>query len=167
MPIDPKFQKNRKNVGQEQNIAIWEPMDPPEKLGIRRTYVAVDWDLCTGCGICLKVCPQQVFEWVETAGHITSEKKAFPIMELECVQCYMCEAKCPVQAIRTVYRGANWLAERAGLAVLSFTCFAAHWRQSVWDLVWTFVRASGTFLYWMDCLDSWFSLPSLIVNDVS
>ena len=103
MPIDPKFQKNRKNVGQEKNIAIWGPVDPPEKLGIRGTYVAVDWDLCTGCGTCLKVCPQQVFEWVETSGHPTSEKKAFPAREPDCVQCYKCETKCPMQAIRIVF----------------------------------------------------------------
>ena len=80
-------------------------MDPPEKLGIRRTYVAVDWDLCTGCGICLKVCPQLLFEWVETVGSPTSEKKVFPARELECVQCYTCEVKCPVKAIRFVYPG--------------------------------------------------------------
>ena len=103
MPIDPKFQKNRKKVGREKNIAIWGPVDPPEKLGIRGTYVAVDWDLCTGCGVCLKVCPQQVYEWVETVGHPTSDKKAFPAREPECVQCYKCETQCPTQAIRIVF----------------------------------------------------------------
>ena len=105
MPIDPKFQKNRKKVGKEKGIAIWGPVDPPEKLGIHGTYVAVDWDICTGCGICLEVCPQKLYEWVETFGHPTSEKKAFPARELDCVQCYKCETKCPVQAIRIVFSG--------------------------------------------------------------
>jgi protein-S-isoprenylcysteine O-methyltransferase Ste14/NAD-dependent dihydropyrimidine dehydrogenase PreA subunit len=100
MPIDPKFQKNRKKVGKEKNIAIWGPLDPPEKLGIRGTYVAVDWDICTGCGICLEVCPLELYEWVETSGHPTSEKKAFPAREPDCVQCYKCETWCPAQAIR-------------------------------------------------------------------
>ena len=86
MPIDPDFQKNREKVGKEKGIAIWGSVDPPEKLGINGTYVAIDWDICTGCGVCLKVCPQQVYEWVETSGHLTSEKKAFPARELDCVQ---------------------------------------------------------------------------------
>ena len=111
MPIDPDFQKRRKKVGKEKDIAIWGPVDPPAKLGIRGTCVAVDWDVCEGCGVCLKVCPQQVYEWVETSGHPTSEKKAFPARELDCAQCYKCETKCPVQAIRIVYPGpTGWLA---------------------------------------------------------
>ena len=100
MPIDPDFQKNREKVGKEEGIAIWGPVDPPKKLGIRGTYVAVDWDICTGCGICLEICPLQLYEWVETSGHSTSKKKAFPAREPDCVQCYKCETKCPIQAIR-------------------------------------------------------------------
>jgi protein-S-isoprenylcysteine O-methyltransferase Ste14/NAD-dependent dihydropyrimidine dehydrogenase PreA subunit len=89
-----------KKVGKEKGIAIWEPVDSPKKLGIRGTYVAVDWDICTGCGICLEICPLQLYEWVETSGHTTSKKKAFPAREPDCVQCYKCETKCPMQAIR-------------------------------------------------------------------
>jgi len=103
LPIDPDFQKKREKVGKEEGIAVWGPVDPPEKLGIRGTYVAIDWDICTGCGVCLEVCPQQLYEWVETSGHPTSEKKAFPAREPDCVQCYKCETKCPTQAIRIVY----------------------------------------------------------------
>lgn len=105
MPIDADFQKKRKKVGKEKSIAVWGPMDPPEKLGIRGTYVAVDWDICEGCGVCLKVCPQQLYEWNETPDHPASVKKAFPARELDCVQCYACETKCPVQAIRIVFPG--------------------------------------------------------------
>jgi NAD-dependent dihydropyrimidine dehydrogenase PreA subunit len=103
LPIDPDFQKNRKKVGKEKGVAIWGPVDPPAKLGIRGTYVAVDWDICTGCGICLEVCPQQLYDWIETSNHPISEKKAFPAKESDCVQCYKCETKCPEQAIRIVY----------------------------------------------------------------
>jgi len=105
LPIDPDFQKKRKKVGKEEGVAVWGPVDPPEKLGIRGTYVAVDWDICEGCGICLKVCPQQLYDWMETSDHPISEKKAFPARELDCVQCYKCETKCPVQAVRIVFPG--------------------------------------------------------------
>ena len=100
MPIDPDFQKNRKKIGKEEGIAIWGPVESPNKLGIRGTCVAVDWDICTGCGVCLEICPLQLYEWVETSGHSTSKKKAFPAREPDCVQCYKCETKCPMQAIR-------------------------------------------------------------------
>ena len=103
MPIDQNFQKNRKKVGKEKGIAVWGPVVPPQKLGIRGSNVAVDWDICEGCGICLEVCPQQLYEWIETSGHPTSEKKPFPIRESECACCYQCEAQCPVQAIRVVF----------------------------------------------------------------
>ena len=83
MPIDPDFQKNREKVGKEEGIAIWGPVEPPEKLGIRGTNVAVDWDLCIGCSICIEVCPVKLYEWMDTPGHPTSDKKAFPTRESE------------------------------------------------------------------------------------
>ena len=103
MPINADFQKKRKKVGKEEGVAVWGPVDPPEKLGIRGTNVAVDWDICEGCGVCLDVCPMHVYCWKETSGHPTSDKKPLPIGELECACCYECEARCPVQAIRVVF----------------------------------------------------------------
>ncbi|UCC58612.1 MAG: 4Fe-4S binding protein [Candidatus Bathyarchaeum sp.] len=88
MPNNSGFQKMRKRVGKENGVAIWGPVDPPKKLGIRGSNVAVDRDVCTGCGICLKVCPVQLYDWKETTGHPTSEKKAFPARESECACCY-------------------------------------------------------------------------------
>jgi len=105
LPIDPKFQKKRKKARKEKGITIWGPVDPPQKLGIRGTYVAVDWDICEGCGTCLEVCPQQVYDWTVTHDHPTSEKKPLPARELTCVQCYKCETECPVQAIRIIFPG--------------------------------------------------------------
>ena len=120
MPIDPDFQKNRKKVGKEKCIAIWGPVNPPEKLGIHGTHVAIDWDICTGCGICLEVCPRQLFNWVVTFNHPISERKAFPARELDCVQCYKCETQCPVQAIRIVYPElTGWVNLLAWLAFIS------------------------------------------------
>jgi len=107
LPIDPDFQKNREKVGKKEGIAIWGPMDPPEKLGIRGTNVAVDWDICIGCSICNEVCPVKLYEWMDTPGHPTSDKKAFPARESDCVWCYECENQCPTQAIRVTCAGAS------------------------------------------------------------
>jgi NAD-dependent dihydropyrimidine dehydrogenase PreA subunit len=105
MPIDPEFQKNRKKVGKEEGITIWGPVDPPQTLGIRGTYVAVDWDLCIGCGVCLEVCPALVYEWRPTFNHPTSDKKPFPAKATKCMCCYQCEKQCPVHAIRVIFGG--------------------------------------------------------------
>ena len=83
VPIDPNFRKRRKKVGKEDGVAVWGPVEPPEKLGIRGTNVAVDWDICDGCGTCLDVCPMQVYRWVETPHQPASEKKALPAKESE------------------------------------------------------------------------------------
>ena len=119
MPIDLYFQKNRKKVGKEAGIAVWGPVDPPEKLGIRGTYVAVDWDICTGCGVCLEICPLKLYEWAETSGHTTSEKKAFPARESDCVQCYECETQCPAQSIRIVFYPSSFQGQTGWLASLA------------------------------------------------
>jgi protein-S-isoprenylcysteine O-methyltransferase Ste14/NAD-dependent dihydropyrimidine dehydrogenase PreA subunit len=105
VPIEANFQRERPRVASEAGIAVWGPVIPPEQLGIRGTQVAVDWDICTGCGICAEVCPKGVYEWVQTPGHPASEGKPLPARERKCVQCYRCETKCPVQAIRVVFPG--------------------------------------------------------------
>jgi protein-S-isoprenylcysteine O-methyltransferase Ste14/NAD-dependent dihydropyrimidine dehydrogenase PreA subunit len=105
LPIDANFQKSRRRVGKEGGVTVWGPVDPPEKLGIRGTYVAVDWDICDGCGKCVDVCPMHVYEWMETSGHPRSKRKALPTRESKCVQCYRCEVVCPAQAIRVTFGG--------------------------------------------------------------
>jgi protein-S-isoprenylcysteine O-methyltransferase Ste14/NAD-dependent dihydropyrimidine dehydrogenase PreA subunit len=105
LPIDPAFKKNRNKSGDEKGVTIWGPVDPPGILGIRGTSVAVDWDICTGCGVCLEVCPVKLYEWMDTPGHPISEKKAFPARESDCVECLECETRCPLQAIRVTFVG--------------------------------------------------------------
>ena len=100
MPIDGDFQENRKVVSQHEGHNVWGPLEPPEKLGIHGTAVAVDWDLCEGEGTCLDVCPVEVFDWADAPRHPTSEKKSDPVREDECIQCLACEVQCPVQAIK-------------------------------------------------------------------
>jgi NAD-dependent dihydropyrimidine dehydrogenase PreA subunit len=48
-------------------------------------------ETCNGCGICVKVCPHEVFE--------LSGKKAHIIRRDYCMECGACALNCPVQAI--------------------------------------------------------------------
>ncbi len=100
MPIDQDFMKNRKKTGEREGLAVWGTAEPPKKLGIVGTTVAVDWDICEGHGICVAVCPVQLWEWRDAPGNPVSEKKGFPARESECIQCLACENGCPVKAIK-------------------------------------------------------------------
>jgi protein-S-isoprenylcysteine O-methyltransferase Ste14 len=124
MAIDPDFRKKRTKTGKEEGITIWGPLNPPEKLGIRGTVAGVDWDICKGCGICLEVCPMNVYEWRETPNHPTSEKKAFPAREKDCVQCLKCETQCPDQAINAAFLGPQSRWDRAMIFVMFFQIIA-------------------------------------------
>ena len=105
MPIDSDFRKKRRKAGKDGGVVVWGPLNPPKQLGIRGSNVAVDWDLCTGCGACLEICPAHVYEWRATAEHPTSEKKPLPTSAAKCLCCYQCEERCPVQAIRVIFGG--------------------------------------------------------------
>jgi NAD-dependent dihydropyrimidine dehydrogenase PreA subunit len=99
MAIDPNFDKNRAQVGEENGVAVWGPVDPPEKLGIHGTHVAVDYDICLADGACLENCPVDVFTWVDTPDHPVSEVKVEPTNEDQCIDCMLCVDICPVDAI--------------------------------------------------------------------
>lgn len=99
MAIDPHFDRNREQVGDHEDHAVWGPVEEPETLGIHGTHVAVDFDICDADGACLQNCPVDVFDWTETPGHPTSERKADPAREADCIDCMLCVDVCPVDAI--------------------------------------------------------------------
>ena len=105
MPIDPDFDRTREQADGpvvedgDAGVTVWGPVDPPEKLGIHGTHVAVDYDLCIADGACLEDCPVDVFTWVDTPDHPESEKKAEPTREGQCIDCMLCVDVCPVDAI--------------------------------------------------------------------
>lgn len=107
--IDPDFMTKLQVTGDHGDHKIWGPTEPPAKLGIHGTSVAVDFDICIADGICISVCPTNVFEWLETPGCLNpnnsgkenlAEKKADPINEPACIYCRACEIQCPVLAIK-------------------------------------------------------------------
>jgi len=99
MAIDSNFEQNREKVGEEDGVAVWGPVEPPEKQGIRGTHVAVDFDICLADGACLEDCPVDVFRVGRHPGHPESERKASPVDEDQCIDCMLCVDVCPVDAI--------------------------------------------------------------------
>ncbi len=51
----------------------------------------LDEELCNGCGMCLKVCPHEVFE--------LSGRKAHIIRKGYCMECGACQLNWPVNAV--------------------------------------------------------------------
>lgn len=92
--------------------------DPyPTQLGIHGTHVAVDFEACIADGVCMDVCPVDVFEWYLNPGKMGTGKdkpveegteewakyrtdKSEPIREADCIDCMACEAACPTQCIK-------------------------------------------------------------------
>jgi len=51
----------------------------------------LDESICTGCGLCLAVCPHEVFTIVDGKAHI---------IDLDaCMECGACSGNCPVSAL--------------------------------------------------------------------
>lgn len=48
--------------------------------------------LCTGCDLCVKVCPTHVFDAVPGGIPVIARQS-------DCQTCFMCEAYCPVDAL--------------------------------------------------------------------
>ncbi len=128
-PIDPDFMNkpdeypetgthnNHKILGEgvQRTDANGNPY--PTKLGIHGTHVAVDWEACIADGVCMDVCPVDVFEWdfnpgkKGTGNDLIMEKgsdqynqyrtdKSEPIRESDCIDCMACETACPTKAIK-------------------------------------------------------------------
>ena len=62
---------------------------PPGKIG-------VDGEKCTGCGLCVQICPVGALEMVDKVVHMK------PPEEHECFMCGACYSICPPKAIQTV-----------------------------------------------------------------
>jgi NAD-dependent dihydropyrimidine dehydrogenase PreA subunit len=109
MAIDPSFKEEPEQAKHIEH-SVRRENKAGGKLGIHGTAVAVDMDLCISDGICLQVCPVNVFDWVDSkSGEFkgmndlkpekNSQWKADPHREKDCIFCMACQSVCPVQAI--------------------------------------------------------------------
>ena len=63
--------------------------------------IEVDEELCKGCNLCIKFCPQNVFEPAEEL----NKKGVFPprvVRKERCVKCRLCELICPDFALAVI-----------------------------------------------------------------
>jgi len=70
--------------------------------------VVLEIDLCKACGICIEICPDEVFD---------RDKLGYPVLARpeECSQCLLCELHCPDFALE-VTRRAKKQAKAAAVA---------------------------------------------------
>ncbi|MGB9959991.1 MAG: 4Fe-4S dicluster domain-containing protein [Candidatus Bathyarchaeales archaeon] len=60
--------------------------------------VKVDWGKCNGDGVCIEVCPVNLFE-IQKVDDYPDTRKSVPVRENDCIMCMACVASCPMQAI--------------------------------------------------------------------
>lgn len=64
------------------------------------TSLVLNQELCIGCGVCLIVCPHEVFT--------LNDKKALIAEKDRCMECSACAVNCPTNAV-TVEKGEGCL----------------------------------------------------------
>jgi NAD-dependent dihydropyrimidine dehydrogenase PreA subunit len=86
-----------------------------------RMYPKIDYKKCTGKGVCLEVCPEDIFEIknlalieycedTKTSGfcpkpeYIVKDKRSYPINLNDCTACGLCVEDCPEKAIVLIDR---------------------------------------------------------------
>ena len=105
-PIDVEYKSHMRPSGtyivpsNKVVIKTWGKGSTNGRLGVWGEYVSVDFDICVADGACIDACPVNVYEWFDTPGHPSSEKKPLMAREPDCIFCMACENVCPPVAIK-------------------------------------------------------------------
>lgn len=70
-------------------VKINPPIEAPEDF---RGKILYDRDKCTGCKLCIKICPSQAIEFIP-------DKKKIKIHVDHCIFCSQCNDICPVKCL--------------------------------------------------------------------
>lgn len=73
--------------------------------------ITIQSPLCSGCGICSRVCPYLILRMDETGEKASVD----PAYEPACSRCGHCQAICPEGAIKVTYEGAGPVPDLSGL----------------------------------------------------
>ncbi len=104
-PIDVEYKSHMKpslpyDKG-ANTIKTWGRRGTSNKvMGVWGEFVSVDFDICVADGACIDACPVAVYEWFDTPGSPSSEKKPLMSKEPDCIFCLACEGVCPPKAIK-------------------------------------------------------------------
>lgn len=104
-PIDVEYQSKMSPSAQfvagSNKIKTWGRAGTDNGImGVWGEFVSVDFDICVADGACIDACPVNVYEWFDTPGSPSSEKKPLMAREPDCIFCLACEGVCPPQAIK-------------------------------------------------------------------
>ena len=112
---DPSFPNGWPNKEKHIDHQVKWKSGVSKEYGVHGSAVGVDFDICIADGICITVCPVNVFDRMELPGEqekmdkgVTNDSgkaplatwKADPARENDCIFCRACEIQCPVQAIK-------------------------------------------------------------------
>ena len=112
---DPSFPSQWTVVDEHLGHKVLRKEGVSKELGVHSIPVAVDFDICIADGICITVCPTNVFDRLDIPSEqVRMDKgipndsgkallaiwKADPAREADCIYCRACEIQCPVQAIK-------------------------------------------------------------------
>jgi NAD-dependent dihydropyrimidine dehydrogenase PreA subunit len=61
--------------------------------------IKIDNNSCTGCGVCILICPCDVIRIDE------QKKKVFPAYNIDCAVCRLCQMNCSFDAIQVFTHG--------------------------------------------------------------